>query len=261
MVFQTQNLDEDFKKRFCFHRGDGKENTLESVESAIQRKPFLVEFDVHFEKGRLYMGHPPSIETESTVAEALSLFKHSTVMPKVDLRLKSTTMDTSLYVLTREIAKWSRRIMINVGARGNFSNDPLLQAEPWMTSRFSTFHFMKAEKYIMSHTHRNVLLNIDLHRYSQASPEEIDRHVRHLARHPSCLSPNLDQDIDANIQFALKHKIGLLSMWIHEGDTYEYEYLLSLMQYIRGHGLEVLFDFRPENIIGAHPFIEETVAA
>lgn len=222
----------EFSKRLCPHRGIGQENTLASIKTAIAAQPFMVEFDVQMYRHKLHLGHPPAINKEATLAEALRLFLSDQVMPKVDLKLSARSLSEGLKVLSNELISWSPRTsLINI--------DGELDADG----------FMSTESRLMRMTDDKTLLNIDLRRYKSKSLGEINKHIQSLARPPFSVSPNLDDNIEYSIEFALSHRIGHIHFWAFQDRQYDLELLYSLMQRVLGNGLEVYFDIKYENII------------
>ncbi len=56
--------------------------------------PFMVEFDVQLYQQKLHLGHPPALNTQSTLKEALQLFLKKPVIPKIDLKLTAQIFTT-----------------------------------------------------------------------------------------------------------------------------------------------------------------------
>jgi hypothetical protein len=221
-----------FNKRLCPHRGIGEENTLTSIYAGIQRRPFMVEFDVQLHDHKLHLGHPPVLNTESTLQDALNLFVHKPVIPKIDLKLNAKTFYSAIASLVDELDDWSPNISL-------VSIDGDLDAKG----------FMLAENQILKLTDNKTLLNVDLCKYKNKTSKEIDRHIQGLTRHPFSISPNLDDDIDYAIDFAIKHKIGHVHFWAKHDKKYGLNFLYSLMERVLDSGLEVYFDISDLNII------------
>jgi hypothetical protein len=221
-----------FISRLCPHRGIGKENTLESIEAAISIHPFMVEFDVQLYRKSLHLGHPPDVNTESSLNAALKLFLKKSVMPKIDLKLNSRTYDEALAMLIDSLVAWNpRKALINID--GDLGADK----------------FMEAESILVSRTSDSTRLNIDIGRYKNKSKLEINRHINNLARRPFSLSPNLDDNINNSINFALQNKIPQIHFWATRNRQYDLGWLSEIMDYVLSYGLEVRFDIRYENIM------------
>ena len=143
-------MNKEFKKRFCPHRGIGKENTLGSIRKALATKPYLVEFDVQLNNHSLYLGHPPALNTKATLDQALRLFAEAMAIPKIDLKINSQTQVDAVDELSKELKTWNPRLcLINID--GDVTSDS----------------YMQAETRLLENTSKSTLLNIDLNRYRQ----------------------------------------------------------------------------------------------
>ncbi len=222
---------EEVMARVCYHRGIGKENSLESIQSAIDLRPFLVEFDIQWNTGELKLGHPPDVST-TALSEVLPLFEGKTVLPKIDIKLPKPTADIAIDSLIQHLATLRpRQALINIAGE-------MLADE-----------FMQAEFQLMNETGEHVLLNIDLGRYTEKSRQECIAHVQSLGRRPFSISPNLDDDTTYAIAFA--KEIGILHMhfWSTFDKQYSVNYLYEKMTECLDSGLEVYFDIKTQNII------------
>lgn len=228
----TPDYNSEFAARLCPHRGIGKENTLQGIRSGIELNPFFVEFDVQYFKNALHLGHPPDLNTTSTLLNALELFANTTTMPKVDIKLDITNYSAALELLLTELTAYNpKKVLLNIA--GELDADKYMAAETTITRKTST----------------NILLNIDLARYNGKSSQQIATHLNGLDRKPFSLSPNLDDDVSAAISFAIKQNIPQLHFWSHFDRTYSLKHLYKIMQSVLDSGLEVYFDIKTQNII------------
>ena len=229
----TQKL---LTSRLCPHRGKGEENTVRGITAAIADKPFMVEFDVQWFQNNLYLGHPPQQKMGESLESALALFSDTKVMPKVDLKLPKDSFDEALHFLCDTLVSSSlEKILVNIGGQAD------------------TMNYMKAEKILLAAAPHNILLNIDLRRYEEASLQVIDEHVISLARKPVSLSPNLEDDIAQAIDFALYHDIPHVHYWAHPHKKYSTEQLIDIMIITEKRGLSCYFDIGKHNIIVDEP--------
>jgi glycerophosphoryl diester phosphodiesterase len=220
-----------FKSRLCPHRGIGKENTMQSIVAGISSMPFMVEFDVQLHSGTLYLGHPPQLNQESTLQDALQQFLNKSAIPKIDLKLNPLTSQQSLDSLVAQLYRWGDGALVNI--------DGDLDAKG----------FMAAEDFLMRKTEKSTLLNVDLCRYKGVDAITIDQHINDLTRAPFSLSPNLEDDLAYAIKFALKHKIPQIHFWSFYNKKYSQEFLCQRMETVLSNGIEVYFDIKTTNII------------
>lgn len=216
--------------KVCYHRGIGRENSLEAISSAIKTSPFLVEFDVQVWNNTLYLGHPPELG-ESTLAEALELFKNTRLLPKIDLKLTSESLTEALTLLVAELVTWApRKALVNVGGET------------------SAVEYMNSERLFMSKVGDNALLNIDLERYGGISRDEMIAHIKSLTRMPFSISPNLSDDLPAAIDIAKVVGIPHIHFWAHHDEQYTIVELYNKMKLCQKSGLKVYFDIKDSNI-------------
>ncbi|MDQ2972864.1 MAG: hypothetical protein M3Q79_00060 [bacterium] len=228
----TLEYSQEFTARLCPHRGAGQDNTLESIKSGIDLNPLFVEFDTQYFKNKLHLGHPPDLNTKSTLTDALELFTNTTTVPKVDIKLGNSNYSAALELLITELTAYSpKKVLVNIA--GGLNADKYMESETSMIRKTSS----------------NVLLNIDLGRYSGKTAQEIATHVNGLDRKPFSVSPNLDDDIQATISFAIKQNIPHVHFWSHPARTYRLNDLYNIMQSVLDSGLEVYFDIKTQNII------------
>jgi len=231
-MISQMNYQEEFVKRLCPHRGIGEDNTLGGIERGLELKPFLLEFDIQHYDHELHLGHPPEVNETATLADALSLYSRSKTIPKVDLKLTDADIEVSLNLLAAELAKWSpRKVLVNIAGE-------LRDAAS----------YMEAESTLLKITDNNVLLNIDLDRYRGISDNGVAEHVENLERIPFSISPNLDANIPAAIDFALQHDIPNIHFWSSFDKRYSKEHLFGVMGYVLDSALEVYFDIKAVNI-------------
>jgi len=220
-----------FADRLCPHRGVGQENTIASIRQGIAKNPFMVEFDTQYYDGNLYLGHPPNLNKETTLADALQLFDNALILPKIDLKVNFLDYERSLETLINQLENWNpRRALVNISDGLNIGN------------------YMRAEAALMRRTDSNILLNIDLDRYKDKSDKQITEHLNNLPRRPFSLSPNLDDDIEASIDFAVRHGIPHIHFWAFHDRAYSLNFLYEVMDAALDQGLEVYFDIRLQNV-------------
>ena len=225
------NDGEEFAKRLCPHRGIGGEDTLAAIQQGISVKPFLVEFDVQWYDDDLYLGHPPGVQQEATLAQAIDLFSRIDTFPKIDLKLTSETSKQGLGALIEQVRAWSpHKALINIA--GSLTAD----------------QYMQAETALINETDQHALLNIDLKRYEGKSRSEMSQHIEHLGRKPFSVSPNLDSDLEDAINLALSEAIPQVHFWAFPGSRHSEVRLRELMRSCLDRGLEVYFDMKTDNI-------------
>lgn len=218
-------------KAICPHRGIGDENSLIAIRSAVKNKPFMVEFDVQNIGGKLYLGHPPLVNLDVSVAEALIEFENSNVIPKIDLKC-SIDWKTDIDLLLIETNSVKTNMIINIGG------DNLDQNE-----------FVEAEKYLLLHSEANYLLNIDIERYGNLGDIKILNHIRSLDRGPYSVSPKMEGDFDKEIDLATSSGIKNIHFWSNNSATYSEHELEHLINYYNDQGFNVLFDIKSNIII------------
>lgn len=97
--------------KLCHHRGIGEENSLSAIKRGIRSSPFMVEFDIQWDKNDLYLGHPPEI-TNTKLIDALELFINSQILPKVDIKLKLQSFDDALSRLIKILNELKPQIVL-----------------------------------------------------------------------------------------------------------------------------------------------------
>jgi hypothetical protein len=240
--------------RICPHRGKGDENTLKAITAGIADMPFMVEFDVQWIDDDLYLGHPYVKGSESghpeemfkkeTLSQALQLFTASTVMPKVDLKLNAESLHESVDAL-REALSTSKleKILVNISGVLELCD-------------ISSHDYMRAEQQLLSSTSDNVLLNIDLNRYAGITKGEIITdydiydHIASLTRKPFGLSPNIGDDIDAALAFAVEHSIPQVHFWSNRDVGYDIDDLFNIFAKTEAKGLTCYFSIFVEKLPG-----------
>jgi hypothetical protein len=223
----------NFADRVCPHRGVGEENTYIGIKIAVERRPFMVEFDGALSEDELYLGHPP-IMSNTTVSEALDLYVGSPTIPKIDVKLKVDNYKKSLAVLVSLLATKSLpKVLINVG--GDVGD-------------LSAKQYMEAEAFLLAHAGNNILLNVDLARYSGASSAEIREHLSHLPRPPFSVSPNMEADLEGALEIAHRYGIPHIHFWADHHRQYELSTLDTTMRSVLDQGFQVYFDIQEHNI-------------
>lgn len=219
-------------KRICPHRGIGLENTIPAIVTAVEQAPFLVEFDVQYSDGQLYLGHPPVINMDARLGDALRLFQNSSTIPKVDIKLDPQTWRTALdYLITQLNAYGPQQVLLNIDGRLDAPN------------------YFEAESILMQRTDDNVLLNIDLARYVGQGEQAISDHLGTLHRSPFSISPNLASDINFSLDFAIANGIKQVHFWAFSQAKYSQADLIELMQQCLDRHLEVYFDIVAGNMM------------
>lgn len=216
--------------KLCPHRGIGEENSLDAIRSGIQASPFLVEFDVQWYNDDLYLGHPPEVG-ENTLSQALELFRDTLIIPKIDIKLSSQTNNQGLQALIDQLLNWDpKKALINIA--GDLSAD----------------EYFQAEKKLMKNTEENVLLNIDLERYTGKTDSIISDHIKNLKRVPFSISPNLETSTIDTISFAKEKHIHHIHFWSYFDKKYSTNDLYDRMELCNKYGLQVYFDIKTQNI-------------
>lgn len=228
--FMQPEIKKEVLSKVCYHRGIGKENTLDSIQSAIVKSPFLVEFDVQWSKNELRLGHPPDLG-ENTLVEALKLFQNTNILPKIDLKLTNITFVNALGALVHILNQWTpRKAIINID--GDLDVD----------------EYMQAEKELIRGTDENILLNIDLGRYGTNNNEAIVAYLKSLNRLPFSISPNLNDNAMIAIKLAKSLGIHHIHFWSFFDEKHSLEDLYNRMELCRDNDLEVFFDIKETNI-------------
>lgn len=221
----------EFAARFCPHRGLGKDNTLEGIKAAIELKPYLVEFDIQLHDGALRLGHPPDLNPDQMLSDALILFDDTGVLPKVDVKITEDNYVSTLELLQNIFNNRSSKVLINID--GDCSSDV----------------YMESEVILLDANNSNIFLNVDLGRYSEKNQEEIDAHIENLARTPFSVSPNIVNDLDETIKFAKKHKILHIHFWSTHNHLHKKADLYEKLDKVLDSRLEAYFDIKQSNII------------
>lgn len=216
--------------KLCPHRGIGVENSLAAIQSGITANPLFVEFDIQWHNNDLYLGHPPEVG-KNTLHEALELFRNTSTLPKIDIKLTSQTSNSALKALIVQLSTWNpKKALINIA--GDLTADKYFQAEIRL----------------MASTDKNILLNIDLERYSGKSKSAITAHIKHLQRIPFSISPNLATNTIDAINFAKQESIHDIHFWSYFDKKYSANDLYKRMEQCSKNGLQVYFDIKTQNI-------------
>ncbi len=217
----------------CPHRGLGDENSLKSIRSAIETRPTMVEFDIQNLNGTYFLGHPPKINKDSTLEDALNLFSKSDVLPKVDLKcLPDWKADISLLLSTLNFIDYN--VLLNIGG-----------------DNLSAVEFIKAENFITELSKSNILLNIDIARYGILSAAQIKQHIQSLNRKPFSVSPMLEGNFNTEIELAKACGINNIHFWSNNSTTYTENELLEIYNNYSKNETQVLFDIKSNIIVAS----------
>ncbi len=215
------------KRALCPHRGLGEENGINAIKAAVRAKPFMVEFDIQNINGVLHLGHPPKINYESTLKDALLVYDNSIVLPKIDLKC-NTDWKSDVDLLLAETQFTSRDLLVNLAGEN-----------------LDTAGFMNAENYLLLNSKSTILLNIDTRRYKGEKLPQIYNHINSLSRKPFSLSPMLESKYDADIDIASNCNIHQIHFWSNNSVQYSENKLLSILDKYSRLGFQVYFDINP----------------
>lgn len=218
-------------KTICYHRGLGKENSLDAVKNAILLRPFMVEFDIQNDKGIYYLGHPPKINYDYTLEDALLLYKNSVVIPKIDIKC-SLNWKADIDLLIKKTEHFTGDLLINVGG-----------------GILSSSQFMDAESYLLRNSKPNMLLNIDIARYKDYELSVVKEHIKLLPRLPFSISPMIESNYKSDIETAINAGIQNIHFWSNNSKKCSENELVSLYNKYSSLSTKVLFDINPNIIV------------
>jgi hypothetical protein len=216
----------ELSKILCPHRGEGIENTLLAIEKGLKKSPFLLEFDVQLYNGELHLGHPPKLNKEETLIDALKLYSNSASLPKIDIKVTDQNWNESLQILIDVInSHFNARCLVNI------SGEHLTSGQA-----------MKAEQWLQDKENSNILLNIDIERYDTFSLNRINEHLISLKTKPFSISPKISSKYIKSIQIA--HMLGIdnIHFWCDKNERFSIQYLIDLKNEIESENLNVLYD-------------------
>lgn len=224
-------MQKNLAKIICPHRGLGVENSLEAIKAAVNTRPFMVEFDVQNVGGVLYLGHPPEINFDATIDNTLKIYRNYEVKPKIDLKCnKNWKKDIDLLLSRTNLLE--NQLIVNIGGDELNSTD-----------------FMKAEEYLVLSSEANLLLNIDIARYSGKTTSQIIQHINSLSRKPFSVSPMLESRFAKDIKIASDCDIQHVHFWSNSTATYSEEDLFLLFEKYSKLDFQVYFDINPGIIV------------
>lgn len=214
----------ELDRRICPHRGIGQENTLEAIQEGLKTEPFLLEFDVQMHDYDLFLGHPPLLNTETTLEQALNLYVGHRTTPKVDVKLTTISMHQAIDRLIAIAGSYKSKMLVN------------------LSGSLSSSQYMAAEKYLIQAASPYILLNIDLGRYQECAAEVIQQHLEELSGKIFSISPNLEDDIQPVIETATTYDVHHIHFWTLPDRTYLKSALAIRMEQLLDRGFEVYFD-------------------